>query len=182
MRKWGFLCGAVLAGALLAGCGGTSGEAGEPENEPQEMQEEYGGVAAEAERIRDSYDVCGMIRGIGDGTVTVDVVEFITLADTERLAELELTDADLPNGYYLYNAAENTEEYPLAEDAEYSFIDWGRDFVDEDAEDLKISTKDRAVFEEYLQPYLENGADIPVFLTLDGEQVVGIAEETLTSM
>lgn len=182
MRKRWTLFGMVLAGAILAGCGGTSRETGDPENEAREMQAEYGGVAAEAERIQDSYDICGMIRGMDDGTVTLDVVEFITPADTERLAELGLTEADLPNGYYLYNADESTEEYPLSEDVEYSFIDWGRDFVDEGTEDIRVSTKDGAAFEEYLKPYLEIGSKVPFFFKLDGEQVNSITEEALTSM
>ncbi len=189
MKKRNILLGAMLAGALLAGCGnGGAKESAEPENGTQGIEAENGesiqneDIAAAAQRIQSSYDICGMIRGLDDGTVVLDAVEFITPADTDRMAELGLTEADFPNGYYIHNEDENTDEYTLSEDAEFHFTDWNRNFVEEDAEDLKISTKDRAVFEEYMQPYLENASKIPFFFRLDGNQVSSITEEVLTSM
>lgn len=186
MQKRKLLLGAVLAGILLAGCGNggaqenTQPEGGAQENQEDTIQnEEIGDIA---ERIQKSYDICGIIREIGDGKVVLDAVEFITPADTERMAELGLTEGDFPNGYYIYNADENTDEYPLAEGAEYNFIDWDRNFVAEDAEDINISTKDGAVFEEYIKPYLENESKNPFFFRLDGDQVSSITEEALTSM
>lgn len=185
MKKRKILFGAILAGILLAGCGGTgAGNTGSADG-AQENQEDViqnGDIDAIAERIQKSYDICGIIREIGDGKVVLDAVEFITLADTERMAELGLTEGDFPNGYYIYNADENTDEYPLAEGAEYNFIDWSRNFVAEDAEDIKISTKDGAVFEEYIRPYLEDGSKIRFFFQLDGDQISSITEEALTSM
>ncbi len=180
MKKREILFSAVLTGVLLAGCGnsGTKETVG-PANGAQETQienqiENEDNVQNEdikdiAERIQKSYDICGFIREIGDGKVVLDAVEFITPADTERMAELGLTEADFPNGYYIHNEDENTDEYTLSE-------------AEDDAGDLKISTKDSSVFEEYLKPYLENGSKIPFFFELDGNQVSSITEEELTSM
>ena len=163
MKKREILFSAVLTGVLLAGCGnsGTKETVG-PANGAQETQienqiENEDNVQNEdikdiAERIQKSYDICGFIREIGDGKVVLDAVEFITPADTDRMAELGLTEADFPNGYYIHNEDENTDEYTLSEDTEYNFIDWNRDFAEDDAGDLKISTKDSSVFEEYLKP------------------------------
>ena len=193
MKKREILFSAVLTGVLLAGCGnsGTKETVG-PANGAQETQienqiENEDNVQNEdikdiAERIQKSYDICGFIREIDDGKVILDAVEFITPADTDRMAELGLTEADFPNGYYIHNEDENTDEYTLSEDTEYNFIDWNRDFAEDDAGDLKISTKDSSVFEEYLKPYLENGSKIPFFFELDGNQVSSITEEELTSM
>ena len=112
----------------------------------------------------------------------MDAVEFITPADTDRMAELGLTEADFPNGYYIHNEDENTDEYTLSEDTEYNFIDWNRNFAEDDSEDLKISTKDSGGVEEFLKTYLENESKIPFFFELDGNQVGSITEEELTSM
>ena len=174
MKKREILFSAVLTGVLLAGCGnsGTKETVG-PANGAQETQienqiENEDNVQNEdikdiAERIQKSYDICGFIREIGDDG-------------------LGLTEADFPNGYYIHNEDENTDEYTLSEDTEYNFIDWNRDFAEDDAGDLKISTKDSSVFEEYLKPYLENGSKIPFFFELDGNQVSSITEDELTSM
>ena len=193
MKKREILFSAVLTGVLLAGCGnsGTKETVG-PANGAQETQienqiENEDNVQNEdikdiAERIQKSYDICGFIREIDDGKVVLDAVEFITPADTDRMAELGLTEADFPNGYYIHNEDENTDEYTLSEDTEYNFIDWNRNFAEDDTEDLKISTKDSGVFEEYLKPYLEKESKIPFFFELDGNQVGSITEEELTSM
>lgn len=188
MEKRKLLLGALLTGVLLAGCGGADTGNTEPEGGAQEKQEENadairnGEVDEIAEQIKNSHDLCAIIREIGDGKVVLDEVEFITLADTERMAELELTEADFPNGYYIYDADDNTKEYTLAEDAEFDFIDWNREFIEEDAEEINVSTKDRAVFEKYMEPYLENKLNILFFFTLDGEQISSITEEALTSI
>lgn len=188
MAKMRMLLGAILAGILLAGCGGTDTGNTEPEGGAQEMQEENadairnGEVDEIAEQIKNSHDFCAIIREIGDGKVVLDKVEFITLADAERMAELELTEANFPNGYYIYDADDNTEEYTLADGAQFNFIDWNRDFIEEDAEEINVSTNDRAVFEKYMEPYLENRLNILFFFTLDGEQVSSITEEALTSI
>lgn len=189
MKKRSILLGAVLAGVLFAGCGNSgTKENTEPEGGTPEIQAdneeriENGDVNEIAKRLRDSYDICAIIREIGDGKVVLDTVEFITLDDTERMAELELTEADFPNGYYIYNADETTKEYTLADNAEFHFIDWGGEFVEEGAEDINVSTTDRAIFEKYTQSYVENKLNILFFFNLDGEQITSITEEALTSM
>ena len=108
MKKREILFSAVLTGVLLAGCGnsGTKETVG-PANGAQETQienqiENEDNVQNEdikdiAERIQKSYDICGFIREIGDGKVVLDAVEFITPADTDRMAELGLTEADFPD-------------------------------------------------------------------------------------
>lgn len=185
MKKRKILLGTILVGILLAGCGGTDAGNTEPADGAQENQEDViqnEEIDAIAEQIKNDYDLCAIIREIDGEKVVLDPVEFITRADMERMAELGLAEADFPNGYYIYNEDGNTEEYTLAEDAQFNFIDWNRDFVEEDAEEINVSTPDREVFEGYMEEYLEDKLDIIFFFTLVGGEISSITEEALTSM
>jgi hypothetical protein len=58
--------------------------------------------------------------------VRVDELEWVLMDDVERIAELGLDpEMDMPNDYYIHNAAEVWLELPLAENAELTVIDWG---------------------------------------------------------
>ena len=54
----------------------------------------------------------------------------------------------MPDGYYIYNKDEKTEDVTLTDQTEYSFLDWTREFGGTDA-DIRVVTKDKMIFEIY---------------------------------
>lgn len=59
------------------------------------------------------------------GMLTFDQVEWVTLEDTERIAELDLdADTDFTNGYYIYNEAEKSESLELSDSVEVELVNW----------------------------------------------------------
>lgn len=139
-------------------------------------------AAAEADKTQGNQDkVCAVIMEMDRNKIVLDIAEYITLEDTERMSELNLKEFDMPNGYYIYNPDKSTQEYILTKDTIYNFIDWGRDFVNEDAEDLYISTTSKEVFLKYIQSYINAGSKEPFFFEFDGNNVISITEEVITS-
>ena len=103
------------------------------------------GSAEKAEAVNESESevksYCAYVVSLGTDTIEVDIAEYITDEDTDRMRELNLTEGDMPDGYYIYNPDETTETLQLTKETNYTFIDWGRDFVDADLyEDLPSST------------------------------------------
>lgn len=65
---------------------------------------------------------------VSENKITVDVTEYITRDNVERIQELNLTEDDLVAGYYYYNPDHKTVEWELNEQTVYHFIDrdnWG---------------------------------------------------------
>ena len=48
-------------------------------------------------------NVCAFVQEIKDNIIIVDVAEYITTEDAERIAELKLSDKDMISGYYINN-------------------------------------------------------------------------------
>ena len=111
-------------------------------------------------------------------------MEYITSEDTERMVELSKSGINtyMPNGYLIYNPDENNEKYTLTEGTSYNFIDWGREFVDENAEDLTVSKANKEDFFKYIQPYIDKGSKVPFFFKFDGNNVISITEKVITSI
>ena len=84
----------------------------------------------------------------------------------------------MPDGYYIYNPDETTETLQLTKETNYTFIDWGRDFVDADLyEDLLISTTSRELFRSYLKTYRDSRPGMPFFLEVEDGTVKSILEK-----
>lgn len=70
-----------------------------------------------------NYTLTGYITsfsGTSKGTFDFDGIEWITLTDTDRIAQLGLNpDGDMPDGFYLYNAF--TEKFPLEYNEDTAF-------------------------------------------------------------
>ena len=108
----------------------------------------------------------------------IDPVEYISAEDSDRFASYKHTDDDMPDGYYLYNEDEETENVKLTLQTEYSFLDWTREFGGTD-EDIRVITKDKKIFEKYLDTYTDGKPGMPFFLELDGGEVVRILEKPM---
>lgn len=52
----------------------------------------------------------------------IDEAEYITPENSRRIKELNLTEEDLLDGYYIYNPDEETKEYLLTPDTVYYLI------------------------------------------------------------
>jgi len=103
------------------------------------------------------------------GTLSVNIVEYITRSHTERIEELNLTERDMPSGYYIYDEKDTQTLVKLPAGTEFVFYDWTDRFHDSedsryrriDSSDRWVSTQDYSVFLEYLRTYTEH---IPPFL------------------
>lgn len=132
----------------------------------------------------DSYEICALIKDIEKNTITLDPVEYITSDDTERIAELSKQGVNtyMPNGYLIYNPNEVNIKFTLTEDTVYNFIDWGREFADENAENPSIYNANKEDFFKYIQPYIDKNSKVPFFFKFSGNNVISITERVLTSI
>lgn len=149
---------------VLGGCGNTQESTFETE-QTQNAQEEV-------------TDLCAYVKEIKGNTIVVDPVEYISSEDSDKILTYKHIDDDMPDGYYLYNEDEATTEYTLTDQTEYSFLDWGRDFGGTD-EDIRVVTKDKSVFQKYMQTYTDGKPGMPFFFELDGDKVVKIVEKAM---
>ena len=68
----------------------------------------------------------------------------------------------------------------LTPETEYTFIDWGRDFVDsDDPEELRITGASREQFETYLNTYENSRPGMPFFFRIRDGAVVSVTEEPM---
>lgn len=132
----------------------------------------------------DSYEICALIKDIEKNTITLDPVEYITSDDTERIAELSKQGVNtyMPNGYLIYNPNEVNIKFTLTEDTVYNFIDWGREFADENAENPTIYNANKEDFFKYIQSYIDKNSKVPFFFKFSGNNVISITERVLTSI
>ena len=126
----------------------------------------------------DVTEVCAYIRAVEGDILVIDPVEYISSEDSDRFASYKHTEDDMPDGYYLYNEDEETENVRLTAQTEYSFLDWTREFGGTD-EDIRVITKDKKIFEKYLDTYTDGKPGMPFFLELDGGEVVRILEKPM---
>ncbi|WP_334076749.1 hypothetical protein [Paenibacillus sanfengchensis] len=108
-------------------------------------------------------------------TLKIDDFEFITFEDKERMQELGLTEADMPNGYEIYNENEDVKSYLLADNTKFTFYDTSNLFVKEE-DDKKYITTDRQKFKTFLY----RGEDVPMRTPFEviirGNKVISISE------
>ena len=123
----------------------------------------------------DTTELCAYIKEINGNTLVIDPVEYISSGDSDRLASYKHTDDDMPDGYYIYNKDEKTEEVTLTDQTEYSFLDWTREFGGTDA-DIRVVTKDKMIFEKYMETYTDA---MPFFLKMKGNTVIQILEKPM---
>lgn len=144
-----------ISGLILGGCGNaTLAEQGMSMEQTESAQAE-------------STNICAYVRAIQGDTIVVDPVQYISSEDGDKVLTYKHIDDDMPDGYYLYNEDEKTSEYTLTDQTEYSFLDWGREFGGID-EDIRVVTKDKSIFQKYMQTYTDGKPGMPFFFELDG--------------
>lgn len=163
------LWGSMIENLLVCYYGAGTGE------KPGAPGYEYENAVSVTEKSADSENLDGTfwayIRNMGEDMLEVDVTEYLDPEENaDRIAELGLTEADLVGDYAIYNPSEDTIIWKLDEETKYSFVDWGRDFVQsDDFEDLRIDTGDAEMFREYLGTYQDSKPGMPFrFVVEDG--------------
>lgn len=164
----------LFTACLLSGCNNAS-----VTSTPTSASETVS-AKQEAVYISDQKEICAFIKKIGEDSIQVDIAEYLTDEDTGRIKELNLSEGDLPDGYYIYNPEIELETFALAPDTVFNFIDWGRDFVKSDNfDDLKISTTNRDDFIKYLNTYENSEPGMPFFLEFKDGKVTSITEKPM---
>lgn len=114
-----------------------------------------------------------------NGMITLNIVEFITRDNAERIAELGLSDQDMISGYYIHDEDASITTLKLPADTEFIFYDWRDAYTDEADERYEIlgerwiSTRDAELFCEYWLPYKDVGTPgYPFAFTASEESVV----------
>ncbi|MBR5265773.1 MAG: hypothetical protein IKV63_04075 [Clostridia bacterium] len=116
-----------------------------------------------------------LIKSFDGATMVVDPVEYITTADTDRIAQLGLSIAiDMPSGYYIHN--ERAESLALdVSGAVFEFVDWNRQFVRNGGSFYITESADE--FLEYCGIY-DGGipSKTPFFINISGNKLVKLKE------
>lgn len=123
---------------------------------------------------------CAFLNYIYGDAVYVDIVEYITDDDTDRIKELGLTESDdMPSGYYINNIEPDNTILLLDGDTSYSFLDWRRQFVGEAAGDIRVITTNKVDFQTYLATYNNSKPGMPFFFEVEQGVVQEIYEEPM---
>jgi len=125
----------------------------------------------------DVYAVA-FLKSMTDSTVTVDVLEFVTRDNEERVKELNLTESDLISGYYIHNPDTKTITWNLDNNIVYTFVDWGGDFT-ESGYPEEYTTTDTAIFQQYVGTYDHSLPGMPFFFQVESGTVKLILEKPM---
>ncbi len=122
--------------------------------------------------------VAAFFKEMTESTVTVDVIEFITDADAERIRELNLTENEMPDGYYIYNQDTETVTWNLDSQTVYRFIDWNGDFTGSEYPE-EYTTTDLQEFRKYIETYQDATPGMPFFFQIENGVVRLILEKQI---
>lgn len=120
--------------------------------------------------------VAAFLKNMTENSITVDVIELVTSDNAERVDELGLTEADIPDGYYIYNPEQETVIWELNEQTVYTFIDWNRDFTGSD-DSKEYTTMDAEEFHRYIETYDDATPGMPFFFQVENGVVKMVLEK-----
>lgn len=123
-------------------------------------------------------ELCAFIVDIKNNTMLLDVAEYITTDDADRISQLELTVSDLPDGYYIYNENTLTEQYAFTDETVYNIIDWHNTFTDE-GDDRNYTTTDIHEFIDYLHTYEDSRPGMPFFFEIADGKIITVTEKPM---
>ncbi|ADL05695.1 hypothetical protein [Lacrimispora saccharolytica] len=129
-------------------------------------------------QVTQSKIYIGYIALDGD-TLELDEFEFITQKDEERIKELNLSESDMPGGYYIYNESDETISFTIDDKTKFTFFDVGNLFVSED-DDKKYTTTDKEQFRKFLYGNRDIPAKTPFWVEVQGDKVISIIEEFIS--
>ena len=120
--------------------------------------------------------VAAFLKDMTENNITVDVIEFVTSDNAERVNALGLTEEDMPDGYYIYNPKQETVMWELNEQTVYTFIDWNGDFTGSDYPEEYI-TMDTEEFHRYIETYDDAAPGMPFFFQVEDGVVKMVMEK-----
>lgn len=119
--------------------------------------------------------VAGYLKEMTESSITVDVIEFITDDNEEMIKKLDLTEGDMPDGYYIYNPDKKNVVWELNMQTVYTFIDWNGDFTGSKYPKEYTAT-DIQEFKKYIETYDNAAPGMPFFFEVE-EGVVSLILE-----
>lgn len=103
---------------------------------------------APQETANGAYDLYDGYLSVEDDALIVDDFIFIDLSNRYWIDTLGLTDADMPNGYFIYDPSAEQQTFSLTAETRYNFYDTGALFVPANDADRLYTTTDRSAFLE----------------------------------
>lgn len=123
-----------------------------------------------------SEATAAFVKNISGDSITVDIIEYITTADTERIKELRLTESDMLGGYYFFNPDEEVTTWKCNAETVYTFIDWHGDFTGGEFP-AEYTTMDIEEFQKYIETYDNGEPKMPFFFTIENGYIKQIIEK-----
>lgn len=120
--------------------------------------------------------VVAFLKEMTENNMIVDVIEFITDDNEEEIRELNLTEDDMPDGYYIYNTDTETIAWKLDAQTVYIFIDWNGEFSDSEYPE-KYTTTDVQEFKKYIETYENATPGMPFFFQIEDDVVRLVLEK-----
>lgn len=108
-------------------------------------------------------------------TLYLDEVEWITDENQDRIKELELSQSEMPNGYYIYNPSTDKMKFKLDEDTEYHFIALESLSFIKEGDDRNYSTTKKEEFLEFLNHVKSDS--VVFWVEIKDGSVVNITEQ-----
>ncbi len=138
--------------------------------EPQDL------IYSQQDSTENEEAAAAFVKNVSTDSIMVDIVEYIDSTDTERIKELKLTEADMPDGYYLFNSDEEVTTWKCNAETVYTFIDWNGDFTGAEFPE-EYTTTDIEEFEKYIKTYDNGEPKMPFFFTVENGYIKQIIEK-----
>lgn len=120
--------------------------------------------------------IAAFVKNVSTDSIVVDIVEYIDDTDTEGIKALKLTEADMPDGYYLFNPDEEVTTWKCNAETVYTFIDWNGDFTGAEFPE-EYTTMDIEEFQKYIKTYDNGEPKMPFFFTVENGYIKQIIEK-----
>lgn len=130
-------------------------------------------------KLESPESLAGYIVLEGD-TLYFDEVEVITRENKDRVAELDLKDFDMPNGYYIHNPSNEKKSFELTDETSYTFTDYNLLFLENPEGRRLYTTTSKEDFIQHLTTsYSDNppAQKVPFFVEVKDGKVISIIEE-----
>lgn len=108
-------------------------------------------------------------------TLYLDEVEWITDENQDKIKELELSQSEMPNGYYIYNPSTDKMKFKLGENTEYHFIALESLSFIKEGDDRNYSTTKKEEFLEFLNHVKSDS--VVFWIEIKDGSVVNITEQ-----
>lgn len=130
----------------------------------------------------ETEEVAGYVN-MEDSKLHLDEVEVIMAEDEDRVAELDLEDRDMPNGYYIHNPDTEITSYELTNETEFTFTDYHLLFVQDPDSDRLYTTHNKEEYFAHLQESIDSPftgeVPYPLFIEVKDDRVISVTEKLL---